>query len=96
MDDTQKMLQAIIHGQNALKQELGSKIDKLGKKLDGLENRIDGVEERIDRVEKNLTKRIDRIGKQLSYLEDDAPTREEFENLASRVNKLEHSKHSAL
>lgn len=73
MNDTQKMLQAIIHGQNSLKQELVSRIDKLDSKLggriDGLEERIDGVESRIDKVEKNLTGRLDRIGKQLAYQE---------------------------
>lgn len=85
MDDTQKMLQAVIHGQNTLKQELVGRIDKLDKKLTG---RVDGLEVKIDRVEKNLTERIDKIGMQLAYLEDDAPTREEFDNLAGRVDKM--------
>lgn len=88
-DNTPKMLQAILNGQSALKQELVSKIDKLGKRLDG---RIDGLEGKIDKVERNLTKRIDRLGKQLAYLEDDAPTREDHDNLVSRVDKLEQQR----
>lgn len=68
MDDTQKMLQAILHGQNSLKQELVNKIDKVDQKVDKLDVKLDKVEE-------NLTKRIDKLGKQLAYLEDDAPTR---------------------
>lgn len=68
MDDTKKMLQAIIHGQNALKQELINKIDK---------------------VDRKLTKRLDNIDGQLAYLEDDAPTRQEHDELAGRVEKLE-------
>lgn len=67
MNDTQKMLQAIINGQSTLKQELLSKIDKVDKKVDGLDVKL-------DKVEKNLTERIDKLGKQLAYLEDDAPT----------------------
>lgn len=60
MDDTHKMLQAIINGQNTFRQEVLGKIDKLDQKLGG---RIDGLEGKIDQVEKNLTKRIDRLGK---------------------------------
>ena len=87
MDDTQKMLQAIINGQSSSKIEILSKIDKLDGKLSG---RIDGLEGRIDKVEKNLTTRIDKVGRQLAYLEDDTPTREEYDKLEKRVNKLEH------
>lgn len=95
MDDTTKMLQAILNGQNALKQELMSKIDKLDRKLtgriDNLEVKIDGVEKNLKKVEKNLTARMDKIGMQLAYAEDDTPTREEFDSLAIRVDKLEQT-----
>lgn len=83
MNDTQKMLQAIINGQSAIKQELSSKIDKVDLKVDKLD-------EKLDRVEKNLTSRIDKLGKQLAYPEDDTPTREEFDKLEDRVDKIEH------
>lgn len=78
MDDTQKMFQIIINGQSTFKQEVLSRIDKLEVKL----------ETRIDSVEKNLTTRIDKLGKQLAYLEDDAPTREEFDKENQR--KISH------
>ena len=35
---------------------------------------------KIDKVEKRLTERLDKIGGQLAYLEDDTPTREEAED----------------
>ena len=89
MNDTQKMLQAIINGQSTLKQELLSKMDKIDKKVDGL-----GV--KLDKVEENLTGRIDKLGKQLAYLEDDTPTREEFDNLEKSVNNIEQKVSSAL
>lgn len=81
MDDTQKMLKAIINGQSAIKQELSDKIDKLDKKIDGLDGKL-------DKVERNLTNRIDKLSKQLAYLEDDTPTREEYEELEKRVDKI--------
>ncbi|TSC64601.1 MAG: Uncharacterized protein G01um101493_81 [Microgenomates group bacterium Gr01-1014_93] len=93
MNDTQKMLQAILNGQGAIKQELISKIDKveekLGGRIDGLEGKIDGLDGKIDGVEKRLTGRLDKIGRQFAYLEDDAPTREEFDSLEERVDKIE-------
>ena len=82
MNDTQKMLQAIINGQSALKQELSGKIDKVDQKVDRLGERLEG---RIDGVEK----RLDKIGKQLAYLEDDTPIREEYDELEKRVDKIE-------
>ena len=81
-DDTQKMLRTIINGQSAFRQEVVSKIDNLGLKLT---KKIDEVSKDL----KDLTGRVDNIGKQLAYLEDDAPTRDEFSTLEKRVNKLE-------
>lgn len=88
-DDTKQMLRAIINGQSSFRQEVLSKIDKLDKKVDGLDNKI-------DRVEKNLAERIDKLGKQLAYLEDDTPTREEFDDLEKRVRRLEPKTASAI
>ena len=92
-DDTQKMLRIIINGQSSFRQEVVTKIDKLDKKLTA----------KIDTVEKNLSERIDRvenrldgIAKQLAYLEDDTPTREEFNVLEKRVGKLEQKPTSSL
>ncbi len=80
MDDTQKMLRIIINGQSSFRQEVLGKLDKVEKRLDsridGLENKIDGLDGKIDGVEKRLTERLDKIGRQLAYLEDDTPTRE--------------------
>ena len=41
---------------------------------------------RIDKVDL----KVDKLGKQLAYLEDDAPTREEFDDLEKRVDKIDH------
>ncbi|MCL5019409.1 MAG: hypothetical protein M1426_02885 [Patescibacteria group bacterium] len=87
MDDIQKMLRAIINGQSAFRQEVLGKIEKLDQKIDKLGERLD---RKIDGVEKRLTERIDKIGKQLAYLEDDTPTKEEFDKLEKRVTKVEH------
>lgn len=93
MNDTQTMFQAIINGQSTFRQEVLSKIDKLDSKLEG---RIDGLEGKIDKVEKNLTVRIDRLGKQLAYLEDDTPTRKEFDNLETKVDNIQQQVSSAV
>lgn len=87
-NDTQKMLQVIINGQSAFRQEVLGKIEKIDKKVDKLGNDLGG---KIDQVEKNLTKRIDKLGRQFAYLEDDTPTREEFDGLEKRVDKIEQN-----
>jgi hypothetical protein len=35
-----------------------------------------------------MNKRIDNLGNQLAYLEDDAPTREEFDEMSTEVNQI--------
>jgi len=92
MDDTKKMLRTIINGQSLMKSELLGKIDNLDKKIDGVK---EDLSTEIKGVEKRLTERIDKLGKSLAYLEDDAPTREEFDGLTSRVVKIEHKVASA-
>jgi hypothetical protein len=87
MDETKKMLSAIINGQSSMKSELLTKIDKVDKKITG---GIDSLDTKIDGVEKRLTERIDKIGFAVARLEDDAPTRDEFDGLEKRVSKVEH------
>ena len=40
MDDTKKMLQAVINGQSALKEELLQVIEKVDLKVDGLQEEM--------------------------------------------------------
>ena len=68
------MLRAIINEQSDLKQELLKKIEEVDIKLGGVEERLG---QKIDKVEGKVlvnTKRLDKIGSQLAYLEDDTPT----------------------
>ena len=75
MDEIKKMLSAFINSQSAFNQRIESELKRLGKK--------------IEDSEKNLTRRIDALGKQLAYVEDDTPTRDEFDDLEKRVDKIE-------
>lgn len=86
MDDNKTMLRAIINGQSAMKAELLSEIRNVDKK-------VDQVREDLHDVKVSLTKRIDMIGRQVANLEDDTPTRDEFDDLEIRTTKLEHITH---
>jgi hypothetical protein len=86
MDEIKKMLRAVINGQSALRDELTGKFDSI---RHGMEKGFADAKVHADDIEKRLTARIDRIGKQVAYLEDDAPTREEHEMLEKRVAKVE-------
>jgi peptidoglycan hydrolase CwlO-like protein len=89
MDDTKKMLHAIINGQSAMQSELLGEIQKVDKKVDQLEEKVGGLSKKVDQAEKRLTVRIDKLGLQLARLEDDAPTINEFEDLEKRVEGIE-------
>lgn len=82
MDDTKKMLRAVINGQSAMKEELL-------KKIDGLDKKVDKLGKKMDSGFKKVNERIDKLGRSLAYLEDDAPTRDEFNDLTGRVDKIE-------
>ena len=87
--NTEKIIQAVANGLSTLRMEMLQGFKKVHERIDKLEitlnGRIDGVEERLDI-----------IGKQVAYLEDDAPTREEFDTLEKKVKKhiLKPSHHS--
>ena len=95
MDETKKMLQTIINGQSALKSELLNKIEKLDTKVDNLEQKltsdIDSLRKETKEGFEKLTERVDKIGLQVARLEDDTPTREEFDDVVSRIEKLEQN-----
>ena len=88
MDDTKKMLQALIDGQSAMKTELLGEIQKLDQKL---EITIDRLRKETKEGFEKLTERADKIGLQVARLEDDTLTRDEFDDVESRLKKLEQN-----
>lgn len=62
------------------------------KMLQAILRRVALIDEKIDiniaETKKNGV-RIDKLGKQLAYVEDDSPTVEEFDELEKRVARLE-------
>ena len=87
-DDSIKMLRAVINGQSSLKEELLGEIHKLDKEVkEGFKK----VDDRFESLDSKLTKRIDKLGLQIASLEDDAPTIDEFDELAKKVTKIQKS-----
>ncbi|MEK7521871.1 MAG: hypothetical protein AAB599_03700 [Patescibacteria group bacterium] len=86
MEEVKKMIRAIINGQSALKSELLKEINDVKRELT---SRIDKLEENMNKRFDATGARTDRIGKQVAFLEDDAPTREEHDALERRVGKIE-------
>ena len=86
MDEVKKMLRAVINGQSALKQELLDRIQKSDERHD---KGLGKLEKRVALGFKEVNERLDKQGKQLAYLEDDAPTIEEHDALVKRVTRLE-------
>jgi predicted nuclease with TOPRIM domain len=91
MDEVKEMLKAVINGQHALKAEL---LGEIGAHRQETKEGFAEVDKKFAEVDKKFDEvnmRLDKQGAQLSYLEDDAPTREEHDNLGKRVEKLEHT-----
>lgn len=65
------MLQVLIKGQDALKEELAV------------------LREETRKGFRETHERLDKQGRQLAYLDDDAPTQEAHEGLIKRVEKIE-------
>ena len=86
MDDVKKMFRTIVNGQSAMKQELLTEIKKVDEKVGRLE-------EKTETGFKQVNERLDKIGKSVAYLEDDAPTRDEHDKLEKRVTKVEKKLH---
>ncbi len=82
MTDT-KMLQAILDGQRAIKEELKDDINSVRKEVNRLHKKA-------DEGFRIVNNRLDNIGKSVAFLEDDAPTREEHNRLEKRVIKIEN------
>lgn len=79
---TSDILQILIKGQNELKEELMILMNETKQDLALLrEETKEGF--------RKTHERLDKQGKQLAYVEDDAPTREEHTDLVKRVEKVE-------
>lgn len=85
------MLQALINGQRALKEELLKEIFKVDKRVGNVGSEIQSLQEEMRKGFKKVHERLDKQGKQLAYLEEDAPTREEFDTLTKQVEKLKQN-----
>lgn len=88
MDDTHKMLRAIINGQSAIKEEMLKEIKDVRKEINDVRKDLNILKEKTISGFEKVNDRMDKIGKQLAYLEDDAPTREEFDEITTKVEKL--------
>mgnify|MGYP001606619179 CR=1 FL=1 len=92
MDDIKQikeMLKAVLNGQHTLRAELMGEISSVRKEM---HERFEKVDKKFEKVDKRFDKvdgRLDTLGKQVAYLEDDAPTREEHTALEKRVETLE-------
>lgn len=82
-DNTAIMLQAIIDGQTAIKEELKKEIRRVEDNLSGK------IQENNEAIETNGA-RLDKLGTDLAQLADDAPTNEEFDKHEERITALEN------
>jgi hypothetical protein len=71
MDDLKKMIRSVINSQSSMKSELLSEIRKGDEKLS---SEIKEFKKETKEGFKKVNYRLDLIGKQVAYLDDDAPT----------------------
>lgn len=88
MDDTQKLLKTIINHQSSVKEELLKEIRSVRTKVDSYGENLNEFKKETKLNFRKVNDRMDKLGRQLAYLEDDAPTREEFDELKEKVEKI--------
>lgn len=71
---TKDILQDLLKGQRVVQEDIAS-----------LKGDFAVLREEMKKGFKETHERLDKQGRQLAYLEDDAPTREEFDELKKRV-----------
>lgn len=81
MDEIKEMLKAVINGQHALRAEMLAKISSLEHKMEKGFAEVDKKFAEVDKRFDEVNERLDKQGKQLAYLEEDAPTRKEHDKL---------------
>lgn len=86
--DEQKILKAIANVSVNLHTEIVKLKSLVVKNHEEMIKRDEERKEQMNGVKKTITKRLDIVGKSVAYLEDDTPTREEFENLKKEVKTL--------
>ena len=93
MDDIKRMFRTIVNGQSAVKQELLSEIKKVDNRVGSLDSKLDKLGIEMNKGFNKVNNRLDKIGKSVAFLEDDAPTRDEHDKLEKRVTKVEKKLH---
>jgi hypothetical protein len=86
--DEKKILKAIADVSTNLRTEIIKVRTEVIRNREEMITRDEERKEQINGVEKRLTKRIDTIGKSVAYLEEDTPTRQEFEELQKEVETI--------
>ena len=86
MVSSTKMLQILIDGQAALREEIKEGRDNFRKEM---KEGQDTIRQEMKQGFRKVNKRLNIIGKAVAFLEDDTPTREEHDKLEKRVTKVE-------
>jgi archaellum component FlaC len=89
VEEIKEMLKAAVNGQHALKAELLREISMLRKETNSGFKKVNAQFKKVDTRFDEVNNRLDKQGKQLAYLDEDAPTHDEFEDLEKRVKKIE-------
>jgi hypothetical protein len=89
--DIQKMLKALVKGQAELSNKIDGVYSGLSLEIYELNKKVDSLTKETHKGSKEVNGRIDKLGKSLACLEDDAPTREEFDNLETKATKVEQT-----
>lgn len=91
--DNNQLFKAVVSSQSAMKSELLGEIGKISNKLDKVEKKLSGdinsLKSETKKGFEDVNERIDKLGRELFVLNEDAPVGEDFTKLVKRVDKLE-------
>lgn len=88
LDRIEKLVTGVVNGQSAMKSELLIKIDNVHKEVIKVHSELTEFKKETKGGFEKINDRADKIGKTLAYLDEDAPTGEEFDILKKDVEKV--------
>jgi heterodisulfide reductase subunit C len=90
LTEIEKTLRAIANRQSSISEDILKSKKEVLQEVKKVDNKVIKLDGEVKQGFKKVHERLDKIGLQVAYNEDETPSRDEHDALEKRVTKLEH------